>query len=67
MTGAQLRQHRERMGLSQSHLALRLGVTANTIARWERGAMRIQHPAIVALAMQRLEQERSSQHPHNTP
>lgn len=58
MTGAELRQWRERVGLTQAHLALRLGVTPNTVARWERGEMRIQHPGMVALAMHRIEQER---------
>jgi len=59
VTGTELREWRERVGLTQAHLAARLGVSENTVARWERGELRIQHPAMVALALRWLEQERT--------
>ena len=36
MTGAELRRLRKRLGMTQLELADRIGVTANTLARWER-------------------------------
>jgi transcriptional regulator with XRE-family HTH domain len=36
MTGSTLRQHRRTHQLTQSTLAAALGVSANTVARWER-------------------------------
>lgn len=37
MTGPSLRLIRELLGLTQVGLATDLGVTGNTLARWERG------------------------------
>jgi len=48
MTGTELRKERKRLGLSQAKLADALGVTANTVARWERGEMNIARPQIEA-------------------
>jgi transcriptional regulator with XRE-family HTH domain len=37
MTGYELKQHREKLGLSQQELAIRLnGLAVSTIARWEQ-------------------------------
>jgi transcriptional regulator with XRE-family HTH domain len=41
VTGEQLRRIRERLGLTQAQFAPRLGVTANSLARLERGERRI--------------------------
>jgi transcriptional regulator with XRE-family HTH domain len=38
-TGTTIRTLRTEAGLSQAGLAARLGVAANTVARWERGEM----------------------------
>lgn len=46
-----LRCHRAVRGESQAATAHRLGIPANTLARWERGELRIQHPTILALAL----------------
>jgi transcriptional regulator with XRE-family HTH domain len=44
MTGAGLRRLRRQHGLTQQALAVRLGVTANSVARWERGERTITPP-----------------------
>ena len=44
MTGKDLQQHRTQLGLTQAGLAERLGVTANTVARWERDEITIREP-----------------------
>jgi transcriptional regulator with XRE-family HTH domain len=44
MDGAMFRRLRKRATLTQRALAGRLGVTENTVARWERGEMRITEP-----------------------
>lgn len=41
MTPDQLRELRMSHGLTQSALAVHLGVTATTVARWERGEVPI--------------------------
>ena len=45
MTGAQLRRIRKRLDLTQRELAEKLGVSANTVARWERDEVSIAEPA----------------------
>jgi transcriptional regulator with XRE-family HTH domain len=49
MNGVQLRTERQRLGFSQAKLADALGVTANTVARWERGEMKIARPLEAAI------------------
>lgn len=49
-----LRVARERLGLTQAQLGKRIGVAANTIARWERGERRMEHPELLRLALERL-------------
>ncbi len=39
--GKELRAVRQKLGLTQEGFAERLGVTANSVARWERGEMPI--------------------------
>ena len=51
MDGPTLRDQRLALGLSQAALAQRLGIPRNTIARWERGELRIEHPTLLALAL----------------
>ena len=45
MTGEELRRLRIRMALTQAAFADRLGVTPNTVARWERDEVGIAEPA----------------------
>lgn len=54
MTGAHLRARRTELGLSQGKLAEALGVPVNTIARWERGELRIERPRMLELALDTL-------------
>lgn len=54
MTGTELRQRREWLGLTQAELATDLGISANTVARWERDELRIGNPKLIALALQGL-------------
>ena len=44
VTGSQCRRLRRRLGLTQRALASLLAVTANTVARWERGEVPIREP-----------------------
>ena len=46
MTGKDLQKHRKQLDLTQAGLAERLGVTANTVARWERDEITIREPMV---------------------
>ncbi len=52
--GSILRERRKQLRLTQSGLGRALGVTANTIARWERGEQRISNPERLNMALARL-------------
>jgi transcriptional regulator with XRE-family HTH domain/uncharacterized protein YuzE len=54
LDGAKLRKERERIGLSQLELARKLSVSPNTVARWERGELKIEHPGMLDLALRSL-------------
>jgi transcriptional regulator with XRE-family HTH domain len=51
MDGKAIRQFRLRMGWTQAQLAQEVGVTRNTIARWERNEMGISGTAAKLLAL----------------
>ncbi len=44
MTGKEIRVLRQQLGWTQVALADAVGVTSNTVARWERGEMAISEP-----------------------
>lgn len=44
VTGSALRKIRQHLALTQAQLAEQLGVTSNTVARWERDEVRITEP-----------------------
>lgn len=54
LDGRALREHRAALGMTQAELAVQLGVAPNTVARWERGERRIEHPRLVRLALMAL-------------
>ena len=56
MTGVEIRAFREKLGWTQMALAEAIGVTSNTVARWERGEMAISEPA--ARLLEKLAEER---------
>lgn len=55
LSPGELRAWRLRLGLSQAQLSARIGVAPNTLARWERGALRMLNPVVVRLALERIE------------
>jgi transcriptional regulator with XRE-family HTH domain len=59
VTPAELRERRVALGLSQTELAELLGVTQNTVSRWEVGAHAI--PLYLVLALERIEQRAAEQ------
>lgn len=52
--GARLKREREDLGLSQADLGRELSVSSNTIARWERGELKIEHSSMLSLALEAL-------------
>jgi DNA-binding transcriptional regulator YiaG len=62
MTGPQLHAIRRKLGLTQTALAEAIGVTSNTVARWERGEMTISGPA-ARLIEKIAEERRENRHP----
>lgn len=57
MDGSELRQRRLALDMSQSQLAGALGVSKNTVARWERGELAIGKPLMVEAVIANLERE----------
>jgi DNA-binding transcriptional regulator YiaG len=60
MTPEELRARRTALRLSQTQLAQALGVTQNTVSRWEVGSMKLDGPRSLWLdvEMKRVERER---------
>jgi predicted ATPase/DNA-binding XRE family transcriptional regulator len=54
-TPAEIRGRRRALGLTQADLAAVLDVSANTVARWERGELRVGRPGLVVRCLERLE------------
>ncbi len=55
MDGKNLKIKRSELDFTQEQLATELGVTANTVARWERDEMKI--PPFLHLALKTIETE----------
>ena len=49
---------RQKIGLTQVELGAALDVSANTIARWERGERTVSHPGMLRLALEALSRRR---------
>lgn len=60
MTPAQLKRIRAALRLTQSALAEKVGVTQNTVARWEIGARGIPEPAARLIQTIKLETSRKA-------
>lgn len=58
MKGSELKKRRERLGFTQEGLASQLGVSRNTVARWERDEIGI--PPYLDLALKTLEREKTA-------
>jgi transcriptional regulator with XRE-family HTH domain len=58
MTGIEIRALRRKLGCTQAALAEALGVTSNTVARWERDEMAISEPTLRLLEKIAAEQVR---------
>jgi transcriptional regulator with XRE-family HTH domain len=54
MTGEEIRARRKALHLSQTELAAKLGVTLNTVARWERSELTIGSAGAIGLALDAL-------------
>jgi len=54
LDGARLKSEREALRMTQADLGRRLNVSPNTIARWERGELKIEHAGMLQLALQAL-------------
>ncbi len=50
MTGAQIRAAREAAGLTQVELARQLGVTSESVNRWENGRLKLRRTSVIALS-----------------
>ena len=51
MTPEELRERRKALGLSQASLGRTLGISPNTLARWERGELKLSNPSLLRLAL----------------
>jgi non-specific serine/threonine protein kinase len=65
LSPTELRARRRALGLTQAFLAAELDVSANTVARWERGELQIGRPRRVLRRLERL--ERGSAHHRQAP
>ncbi len=63
MISDELKAGRERLKMTQVQLAEALDLTANTIARWERGEIQPESPAMLRLALKQLEFQRLAINP----
>jgi transcriptional regulator with XRE-family HTH domain len=55
LTGTQVRERREALGLTQTQLGAKLGKHKITVSRWETGTSPIDSPEMVDLALEALE------------
>lgn len=63
MSGEALRIMRLRLGFTQDQLAQQLSVGKNTVARWERNELTIEHSGMLKLALDALERSAARKNP----
>jgi len=51
MKGAEVRRVRKELGLTQREFAKRLGVTGNSVARWERNELTVGSTAAILIRL----------------
>jgi transcriptional regulator with XRE-family HTH domain len=54
MLSDEIRTRRKQLGLTQVELGEKLGVSGNTVARWERGEVTPDAPPMLRLALEQL-------------
>ena len=59
MTGTQIKELRKNLGYTQARLAEEVGLTSNTIARYERDELKPSPPVLKLLRLLELSQELS--------
>lgn len=59
LSGAELRQRRAALGLSQAQLGRALGVDRQVIARWEREAQRPERPGMIRYLLRALARDQA--------
>ena len=64
---SKLRQRRRALRLSQEDLAQRLGVTKNTVARWERGELTIARPRMLRVMLDHLADDLRAERARQSP
>src|SRR6185295_18249588 len=67
LDGVELRARRRALGLTQAQLGTALGVSGNSVARWERAEVQMNSPALVLLALEGLEARRPGADPSSPP
>ena len=63
MTGEEVKQLRRQLGLTQEQLAEVVGVTANSVARWERGELGIRESAARLMLLLKEQRTRKKRQP----
>ena len=63
ITSDELKARRLALNLSQNQLAVALGVSTSTVARWEQGVLKIGNPEMLELALDGLEHKRANELP----
>lgn len=58
MTGSEIKKDRIRLALTQAELGDRLGVSGNTVARWERDESTPESPKMLRLALDALKAQK---------
>jgi len=67
LTPSRFRERRQALRMTQVELAAKIGVTSNTVARWERGERKARIPGAIDALLAQLEREVAMSSPSPTP